>query len=32
VIGQTFRLDRAAEAHRAIEARAALGKTLLLTG
>jgi NADPH2:quinone reductase len=32
VIGQTFPLDRAAEAHRAIEARAALGKTLLLTG
>jgi len=32
VIGQTFPLDQAADAHRAIEARAALGKTLLLTG
>jgi NADPH2:quinone reductase len=32
VIGQTFPLDRAADAHRAIEARAALGKTLLLAG
>lgn len=31
VIGQTFPLDRAAEAHAAIEARAALAKTLLLT-
>ncbi|KAA2261413.1 zinc-binding dehydrogenase [Solihabitans fulvus] len=29
-IGQTFPLDRAAEAHAAIEARAALGKTLLV--
>jgi NADPH2:quinone reductase len=31
-IGQTFPLDRAADAHAAIEARATLGKTLLLTG
>ena len=31
VIGQTFPLDRAAEAHAAIEARATLAKTLLLT-
>lgn len=31
-VGQTFPLDRAADAHAAIEARAALGKTLLLTG
>jgi NADPH2:quinone reductase len=30
VIGQTFALDRAAEAHAAIEARATVGKTLLL--
>jgi NADPH:quinone reductase len=30
-IGQTFPLDRAADAHAAIEARAALAKTLLLT-
>jgi NADPH:quinone reductase len=29
VIGQTFSLDRAADAHRAIESRAGLGKTLL---
>jgi NADPH:quinone reductase len=29
VIGQTFPLDRAADAHRAIESRAVLGKTLL---
>lgn len=29
VIGQTFSLDRAADAHRAIESRAVLGKTLL---
>jgi NADPH2:quinone reductase len=31
VIGQTFPLECAAEAHRAIEARDAVGKTLLLT-
>jgi NADPH2:quinone reductase len=31
VIGQTFALDRAPDAHAAIEARSALGKTLLLT-
>jgi NADPH2:quinone reductase len=30
VIGQTFPLERAADAHAAIEARDALGKTLLL--
>jgi NADPH2:quinone reductase len=30
VIGQTFPLDRAAEAHRAIEARTVFGTTLLL--
>ncbi|MCP2260268.1 NADPH2:quinone reductase [Streptoalloteichus tenebrarius] len=30
VIGQTFPLERAADAHAAIEARAALGKTLLI--
>jgi NADPH2:quinone reductase len=29
VIGQTFSLDRAADAHRAVESRAVLGKTLL---
>ncbi|WBB80936.1 zinc-binding dehydrogenase [Micromonospora sp. WMMD882] len=32
VIGQTFPLDRAADAHRAIEARAVFGKTLLVVG
>jgi NADPH2:quinone reductase len=32
VIGQRFPLERAADAHAAIEARATLGKTLLLTG
>jgi NADPH:quinone reductase len=32
VIGQTFPLERAADAHRAIEARAVVGRTLLLTG
>jgi NADPH:quinone reductase len=32
VIGQTFPLDSAADAHRAIEARSTLGKTLLVTG
>jgi NADPH2:quinone reductase len=32
VIGQTFPLERAAEAHAAIEARATVGKTLLVTG
>jgi NADPH:quinone reductase len=32
VIGQTFPLERAAEAHAAIEARATVGKTLLLVG
>jgi NADPH2:quinone reductase len=31
VVGQTFPLDRAADAHTAIEARATIGKTLLLT-
>lgn len=31
VIGETFPLERAAEAHAAIEERAAIGKTLLLT-
>jgi NADPH:quinone reductase len=31
LIGQTFPLQRAAEAHAAIEARAVIGKTLLLT-
>ncbi|GAA2711571.1 zinc-binding dehydrogenase [Actinoplanes palleronii] len=30
VIGQTFPLDRAADAHAAIENRTAVGKTLLL--
>ncbi len=30
VIGQTFPLERAADAHRAIEARAVIGKTLLV--
>jgi NADPH2:quinone reductase len=30
VIGQTFPLSRAAEAHAAIEARATVGKTLLI--
>ena len=32
VIGQTFPLARAADAHRAIESRSTVGKTLLLTG
>lgn len=32
VIGQTFPLEHAADAHAAIEARATLGKTLLVTG
>lgn len=32
VIGQTFPLGRAADAHAAIEARATVAKTLLLTG
>jgi NADPH:quinone reductase len=32
VIGQTFPLDRAADAHAAIEARTVFGKTLLTTG
>jgi NADPH2:quinone reductase len=32
VIGQRFPLDRAADAHTAMEARSTLGKTLLLTG
>jgi NADPH2:quinone reductase len=32
VIGQTFPLDRAADAHTAIETRSVTGKTLLLTG
>jgi NADPH:quinone reductase len=32
VIGQTFPLERAAEAHAAIERRATVGKTLLLVG
>jgi NADPH2:quinone reductase len=31
VIGQTFSLARAADAHAALEARAAVAKTLLLT-
>jgi NADPH2:quinone reductase len=31
VIGQTFPLQRAADAHRAIESRATIGKTLLTT-
>ncbi len=31
VIGQTFALERAPDAHAAIEARTALGKTLLVT-
>jgi NADPH:quinone reductase len=31
VIGQTFPLDLAADAHAALEARTALAKTLLLT-
>ncbi|MBA2450452.1 MAG: zinc-binding dehydrogenase, partial [Chloroflexi bacterium] len=30
VIGQTFSLERAADAHAAIEARGVIGKTLLL--
>jgi NADPH2:quinone reductase len=30
VIGQTFPLDRAADAHEAMERRATIGKTLLL--
>lgn len=32
VIGQTFPLERAADAHASIEARESIGKTLLLTG
>jgi NADPH2:quinone reductase len=32
VIGQTFPLERAADAHAAIQARATVGKTLLLVG
>ena len=32
VIGQRFPLDRAADAHRAMEARSTLGKTLLVAG
>lgn len=32
VIGRTFLLDRAADAHTAIETRSVTGKTLLLTG
>jgi NADPH:quinone reductase len=32
VIGQRFRLDQAADAHAAIEARATIGKTLLVVG
>jgi NADPH2:quinone reductase len=32
VIGQTFPLERAADAHAAIEARKAVGRTLLVTG
>jgi NADPH2:quinone reductase len=32
VIGQTFPLEQAADAHAAIEARSVIGKTLLLTG
>jgi NADPH2:quinone reductase len=31
VIGQIFPLDRAADAHAAIESRATVGKTLLVT-
>jgi NADPH2:quinone reductase len=31
VIGQRFPLDRAADAHAAIESRATVGKTLLVT-
>lgn len=31
LIGQTFPLERAADAHAAIAARATVGKTLLLT-
>jgi NADPH2:quinone reductase len=30
VVGQTFPLDRAADAHAAMEARGVVGKTLLL--
>ena len=30
IIGQTFSLERAADAHRAIEARDVIGKTLLV--
>ena len=30
VIGQTFPLERAADAHRAVEARDVIGKTLLV--
>jgi NADPH2:quinone reductase len=30
IIGQTFPLERAADAHRAIEARDVIGKTLLV--
>jgi len=32
VIGQTFPLEKAAEAHAAVESRTVIGKTLLLTG
>jgi NADPH2:quinone reductase len=32
VIGQTFLLDRVADAHAAIESRTVFGTTLLLTG
>jgi NADPH2:quinone reductase len=32
VIGQRFALERAGDAHAAIEARATIGKTLLVTG
>ncbi|WP_433789720.1 zinc-binding dehydrogenase [Actinoplanes sp. CA-252034] len=32
LIGQTFSLEQAAEAHAAIEGRTAVGKTLLLLG
>jgi len=31
VVGQTFPLDRAADAHATLEVRTAIGKTLLLT-
>jgi NADPH2:quinone reductase len=31
IIGQTFPLEQAADAHRAIEARDVIGKTLLVT-